>query len=257
MLFRNTDTHFIAHRGLSGSAPENTAAAFRLAGENAFWGCECDIYETARDENDGRSFDLAISHDPSLKRMCGIDEQVSSMTARRLSEIRITGGNGTDVYPDEKICFFSEYADICSEFEMIPVVEIKDVHMSDEAIRRAADILAQKKLLKNAMILCFDLKKLNTFRYYCREKYNADPDIYLLVHKYSPVMPIARKASRNDFTGISIYAPHMSGRIYEFCKARDLRLNFWNVKDDGDILDMITKYRAGSVTCDFCHFDKM
>ena len=257
MLFRNTDTHFIAHRGLSGIAPENTAAAFRLAGESGFWGCECDIYETERDERNGGSFDLAISHDASLKRMCGIDDPVRSKTARQLGDIRITGGNGIDVYPDEKICFFGEYADICSEFRMAPVVEIKDTRMSDEAIRRAADILERKSLLGNAMILCFDPNKLNTLRYYCREKYNADPDIYLLAHKYFPVMPVAMKASRNDFSGLSIHAAHMTGRVYRFCRARGLRLNFWNVKDDADILDMITKYRAGSVTCDFCHFDNM
>lgn len=40
------DTHWVAHRGLNTEATENTAAAFRLAGEAGFWGAECDIWET-------------------------------------------------------------------------------------------------------------------------------------------------------------------------------------------------------------------
>ena len=43
-----TDIKWIAHRGLNTEATENTAKAFRLAGEKGFWGAECDIWETMR-----------------------------------------------------------------------------------------------------------------------------------------------------------------------------------------------------------------
>ena len=41
------DSNWIAHRGLHTSYTENTADAFRAAGSAGFWGCECDIWETA------------------------------------------------------------------------------------------------------------------------------------------------------------------------------------------------------------------
>lgn len=41
------DVNWIAHRGLHTSYKENTADAFRAAGNAGFWGCECDIWETA------------------------------------------------------------------------------------------------------------------------------------------------------------------------------------------------------------------
>ena len=50
--------HVFGHRGYSAAAPENTLAAFRLAGENGFWGVECDAI---------RSADGAIVFNPTLR----------------------------------------------------------------------------------------------------------------------------------------------------------------------------------------------
>lgn len=45
--YTSTDARWIAHRGLHTYAIENTADAFRAAGQaGGFWGCECDIWET-------------------------------------------------------------------------------------------------------------------------------------------------------------------------------------------------------------------
>jgi glycerophosphoryl diester phosphodiesterase len=37
---------YVAHRGQSMNAPENTIPAFELAGRSGFWGIECDTYCT-------------------------------------------------------------------------------------------------------------------------------------------------------------------------------------------------------------------
>ena len=74
-------TKYFAHRGLynnSGSAPENTMAAFRRA-VKAGYGIELDIQLT----KDKR---LVVFHDHTLSRMCGIDLPVCEMTYQQLQK---------------------------------------------------------------------------------------------------------------------------------------------------------------------------
>ncbi len=68
-----------AHRGLHNDAlPENSIAAFRAAKEAGF-GVELDIQFTADKQ-------IVVFHDADLKRMCGIDRRVDSMTYSELQQ---------------------------------------------------------------------------------------------------------------------------------------------------------------------------
>ncbi len=58
-------TEIVAHRGYSKLAPENTAAAFKLAWERGADACELDLYLT----KDG---EIAILHDSDTKRTTGV-----------------------------------------------------------------------------------------------------------------------------------------------------------------------------------------
>ena len=67
-----------AHRGLhGGSVPENSLSAFALAAEKGY-GIELDVHLTLDGE-------LAVHHDASLLRTCGVDRRISQMT---LGEIK-------------------------------------------------------------------------------------------------------------------------------------------------------------------------
>lgn len=46
---------FVAHRGYSNYAPENSIPAFELAGKIGFWGIETDICETSDGQLDRKS----------------------------------------------------------------------------------------------------------------------------------------------------------------------------------------------------------
>ena len=59
-LFACQPPRFIAHRGFTPAAPENTLAAFTAAGERAFWAIETDVRRT----RDGA---LVCCHDPQTK----------------------------------------------------------------------------------------------------------------------------------------------------------------------------------------------
>ena len=69
-----------AHRGLWGQGvPENSLTAFRLAAEAGF-GIELDLQLSS----DGEVF---VFHDYDLKRMCGEDLTLSSLTAAQIKTI--------------------------------------------------------------------------------------------------------------------------------------------------------------------------
>ncbi len=83
-----------AHRGLwSTERPENSLQAFSAAVESGF-GIETDVRLT----RDGIPI---VFHDDDLKRMCGIDQAVSSLTYAELLELRLHGL--------EKIPTFAEF----------------------------------------------------------------------------------------------------------------------------------------------------
>ena len=72
-------TNFIAHRGSSFLAPENTLAAFKLGWRETVT-CELDVQPT----RDGR---LLVIHDASTTRTTGIDRQVAKCTLRELQQL--------------------------------------------------------------------------------------------------------------------------------------------------------------------------
>jgi glycerophosphoryl diester phosphodiesterase len=67
----------IAHRGASGSAPENTLAAVRLAWEQGADAVEVDVY-VARDR------DVVVIHDDTLDRVAGVGGHVAERTVAEL-----------------------------------------------------------------------------------------------------------------------------------------------------------------------------
>jgi glycerophosphoryl diester phosphodiesterase len=71
---------FIAHRGASFDAPENTLAAINLAWQQGADAVEVDVQFS----QDGK---LVVSHDPNTKRTCGKDRQVSDLTLRELRSL--------------------------------------------------------------------------------------------------------------------------------------------------------------------------
>lgn len=73
-----------AHRGLHGDGrAENSLSAFRAAKEAGF-GIELDV----RLSGDG---ELVVFHDPTLKRVCGVDARVIDFTAAELSGMSLSG----------------------------------------------------------------------------------------------------------------------------------------------------------------------
>ncbi len=76
-----------AHRGLYDNTPEipeNSLPAFRRAREEGY-GVELDIQFTADRQ-------IVVFHDKDLRRMCGVDKRVNTLTYEELRQYRLLGG---------------------------------------------------------------------------------------------------------------------------------------------------------------------
>lgn len=76
-LSADPNVEFIAHRGESYDAPENTLAAFRLAWERKVSTVELDVYQT----KDGQ---LIVTHDANTKKTTGVEKVVKDCTLEEL-----------------------------------------------------------------------------------------------------------------------------------------------------------------------------
>lgn len=113
---------YIAHRGLSSQAPENTIASFLLAAKNQhFYGIECDVYST----KDG---EFVVFHDDNLKRMAKTALNIMDLTYSELNQITIKSGSKIKSYRNEKVPLLTSFLDICSDHNKAAVIEVKKVH---------------------------------------------------------------------------------------------------------------------------------
>ena len=100
-----------AHRGLYGkNVPENSLSAFRLAAPKGY-GIELDVHLT-------RDGDLAVMHDGDLKRMCGMDQRVTDMTAIELKACRFAGS-------EETVPMLKDVLDAVGAFAPPLIIEMK------------------------------------------------------------------------------------------------------------------------------------
>jgi glycerophosphoryl diester phosphodiesterase len=138
--FTGFPIQMFAHRGLHRKGiPENSSAAFIRAVERGF-GVELDVRFTSDKK-------LIVFHDDNLKRMCGADIPVKSVSYDQLKEYRLAGTN-------EKIPLFEE---VLLDLKGLPVIcEIKSLPGED-----VQEICEE---------VCRHLKSYNGF--YCIESFN-------------------------------------------------------------------------------------
>lgn len=124
----------VAHRGFRAVAPENTAPAFEEAGKAGYYGAECDVYRTA----DGV---WVIHHDPITYRMTGGFKMVEDKTYDELMQETVDNGSNIENYPSLKMCTLEEYLEICRDYSMVPVIELKSAN-NTEYYSEIIDLLA-------------------------------------------------------------------------------------------------------------------
>ena len=143
--------HMIGHRGYSAMAPENTLAAFRLAGEYGFWGVECDTICSA----DGV---WMVSHDNDVSRLTDGTGRITELTYEALQQFTFDAGEGIAEYPGQKIPALTQVMDLCTEYGMHLVIEIKE--SAPEQMASLAELIAARTEKENFILVSFQKEPL-------------------------------------------------------------------------------------------------
>lgn len=164
----SADVTLIAHRGFSAVAPENTAPAFEEAGLAGFGAAECDIYRT----KDGV---WIISHDVNTYRMMDKSGFVESLTLEKLMTYNHDNGSNIENYPNLKVCTLDEYLEICAEYDMVPVIELKGKNNTEHYDEVVASV-EKYGLTDKVVYISFHLENLQKLRAL------SDATLYYLVN---------------------------------------------------------------------------
>lgn len=259
--FRKGDTKWVAHRGLHTKEKPNTLAAFVAAGKaGGFWGCECDVWETAHSEADD-SFGLVINHDPTFKREFGVEEEVKNMTVDDIS----TNSKLRDV------TYLQDFLVTCYDYNMVPVIELKDDQMSDAAIIMAVDMVfeigmdrggsqsAAIEFLRKTDWISFRQDNIDRVREYIlnEEKYAdvTDPMVTYLISTSTSEKIL--QAHEKQYSGVSVEKKLVTDSVIEKCREYSLPLDMWTFYDSSSNYYLLHKaiehsnYQIEHLTVDY------
>lgn len=147
-------TKCIAHKGWNTDAPENSFPAFEMAGQKGVQYVETDIQET----KDGV---FIIFHDENLKRMCGVDINVSDLTYEEIKQYPIVNGTNASAYPNNIIPTLVQFLQCCNKYSMTPVIEIK-TELNESSIMKLNQII--QMLDENPVVISFYKEPLKLLR---------------------------------------------------------------------------------------------
>lgn len=224
----------VAHRGYRAVAPENTTAAFEEAGKAGFWGAECDIYRTA----DGV---WIVSHDTHTYRMMDQSAWVEKKTYDELMEMTVDNGSNIEDYPDLKFCSLEEYLQICRDYNMVAVIELKG-KKNTEHYDEIIDLVEQYGV--ESVYISFHFENLEKIREL------TDSQVYYLVQKIEDEDIELAKTIENcgiDFNGEK-EANFENGMIQK-CMDNGLAVGAWTI-DDTELLDKLVDNGVTLITTD-------
>ena len=148
---------YIAHRGWSWRAPENTLPAFRLAARNkGFYGVEFDVWEASYGKDEEPL--LLVMHDQNLYKMCGVSKDIRTISRSRLKKYRIRNGYNVNDYKWLRIPTVGRALDAIYDNSRgaVPVIELKH-RLSKRALKYLLKYLDGRE----AVIISFDFKAVS------------------------------------------------------------------------------------------------
>jgi len=139
---------YIAHRGKTKEALENTTKAFELAGQDDhFVGIECDIHSTL----DGV---FVVHHDDIIQNIDHGNRKIIEMDFHEIKDVKL----------DKKfeIPTLEDFLDICKTYNKIPMIEIKKV-ANIEHLNQLLTLLDLYKEIK-PIVISFNINYLKYLR---------------------------------------------------------------------------------------------
>ncbi len=145
----------VAHRGLSGLAPQNSLPAVELSVEYGYDGCEFDIHTT----KDGK---WVVIHDDTVDAMTDGEGAVADYTLEEIRKLRLDSGNNIENYENLTVPTLEEVLEILKDTDTAPVIEIKGCDV--KYLPDFKKMLEEYGLDEKSTIISFDREYLKKYR---------------------------------------------------------------------------------------------
>ena len=141
--------NIFAHRGASGTHPENTISAFKEASYLPVHGVEFDVHMTADNE-------LVIIHDEKINRTSDGKGYVKDMTLAELKKHDFGSWFSAD-FADETIPTLQEVLDVFSNTHHILNIELKsDIFPYDGMVEKVIESVTAMQMERRVILSSFD-----------------------------------------------------------------------------------------------------
>lgn len=231
---------FIAHRGESFDAPENTLASINLAWSRNADAVEIDIHLT-KDKK------IVVIHDEDTKRVCGRKLKIRSTNLNDLKQLKII----SQIYPNEYIPTLSEIINTVPESKKI-IIEIKT---GIEIIPILKNEIINSSLSANQVeFICFDLMVISEIKK-TMQNYKA---FWLLELDYNwfyrlikpSIEKLINQAIRNNLDGLDLWAGEMlDNKLVNKIKSHNLIIYIWTVNKPS-VAQKYIKFGVNGITTD-------
>jgi len=234
-------TSFIAHRGESFIAPENTISAIKYAWTHNADGVEIDV----RLSKDNK---IVVIHDMNTKRTSGVSRRVKSYSIESLKKLDVGSWKGKK-WLNERIPTLEEV------FKKVPsgkfvMIEIK----SSIAILPTLKKLLGKSHLKNSQIKLagFGLKKMSLikktlpqFEVYRIKRVDREN---IILNSYR-LNRLIKSSKKNNLDGVSLsYSRWLDKKKIERIKSSGLKVYVWTVDSPPKALRLINSGIDGIIS---------
>jgi len=220
-------TKNIAHRGFSGSYPENTMLAFEKAVEAGADSIELDVHLSSDGE-------VVVIHDETLDRTTNAKGLVSSFTLAQLGEFEIEEG--------QRIPTLAQYLAFIKPTGLLTNIEIKNDIISYRGIEEKTIALVREYGLEEKVIF-------SSFNHYsmleCRR---LAPDIECGFLTYSWYINIGAYAKGHGVQYVHPLASSLSECAVKEIHSQGVGINTYTVNDPAEMRRLIALGVSGIIT---------
>lgn len=220
----------LSHRGFSGTYPENSPLAFRMAVEktNAD-GIESDVHIS----KDG---ELVIFHDASVERTSNGTGLIRDHTYEELLSLDI-GGWKSPEFAGEHIWTLGQLLDFCRETGRLLNLELKNYEVFYEGLeQRVIDEVCRRNMQDTVFVSSFNHISMQRFKELC-------PEIRTGLLYDKPLLDMASYIRRSNADSMHPrymllqYQPELTALYHD----RGMRVNTWTVNDAENMRDMMER----------------
>jgi glycerophosphoryl diester phosphodiesterase len=225
---------FIAHRGASYLAPENTVASANLAWELGADAVEIDVYLTA----DNRVMAL---HDKNTKRTTGGKKSMNiNDTASLVLRDLDVGSWKDEKYKGEKIPFFSEIIETVPDGKKL-VVEIKT---GSEILPHLKRDIEKSGKQEQMIFICFDWETILN----AKKEFPNNACYWLSSNKQGLEKKMA-EAAEVGLEGVNLSYKIINQEVMDLAKKLNIEVLTWTVNDP-EIAKKMTDLGVKAITTD-------